>query len=1007
MGAIPTLEELRAGCDELDGIELLMVLAGPGGPLFRRTALVSSFGAESSVLLHIVACVDRATPVIFLDTGKHFPETLAYRDQLVEWFGLTNLVTARPDQLSLAQNDRHEQLFADDPDLCCHIRKTEPLESALRGFAAWITGRKRFQGGLRSSLATIETEPAGGRLKLNPLANWSAERIEAYRRDYGLPVHPLAERGYRSSGCAPCTRPVRSGEASRAGRWSGMDKLECGIHRPAAESSPGDQLPLSAWAMPIGSPHRRDALVKLPGSTLSRFEVLAPLLDRFAAAAGMGTIGGGAAWTRPAEAVVADATLRGALCADPALAALLPGFHGKIGFDRQAAGLCVGADGTVGLNPALCSEGAALTAAARWGMELAEVERVSRPMQLARAEAALLHGAGLPGLDTSLARDLLPPAVVEALTEARRATPRPSATRALATLLASPRVVDLQMEPVAPEAHPLGAAHLALARPLEQILTAGGDARLRVDPRRDLNRYGTAPRPRPEAIHFSSSTASSISDYGFLLCDEIRRGLLREDLEPGEPGGALWQGLAEGIRAELSAFLALRPGQADIVLAPSGTDTEFLAVLLALGGSEGRPLTNILIAPEETGRGVALAGEGRYFDDSTALGLPTLKGRPAWPERQIESYAVAIREPSGRVRPTEAIVLEVQDAVEQALAAGHQVLIHVLIGSKTGISAPPIEIVDTLRMPHRDRVDVVVDACQLRVTPSLLGALARRGWMLQVSGSKFLTGPPFSAALIVPEAMRGRRSAVAALLADAPALSRPEDWPSAWQQAFADRELPPVSFGKLMRWVAALGEAQLLKAVPRAVYKTAFERFRTALHQRLEASRVLVPLPTPDRHLSDLGEEAPGLAARSIICFALAMNDTASERRLATLEECQLLFELLNSDVTPLLAELTAEERRLLARPMHIGQPVALRPDSPEAPTVLRLVVGARFFTIVGFPADGDVNEAIEGEIADAVAAIDKLELLVARFAELAAARSRLETGAPTAPKTESELDAS
>ena len=572
------------------------------------------------------------------------------------------------------------------------------------------------------------------------------------------------------------------------------------------------------------------------------------------------------------------------------------------------------------------------------------------------------------------------------------ATPCRYLAQALAALLASPKVVDLRVEPVGTDAHPspLGAAHRALARPLEVILALGGDARLKVNPARGLNRYGTAPRPRPEAIHFSSSTASSISDHGFLLCDEIRRGLLREELEHGDPDGTLWQGLAEGIRAEISAFMALRPDQADVLLAASGTDTEFLAVLLALGGCTDQVLTNILIAPEETGRGVALAGEGRYFDDSTALGLATTKGALAWPARRIESHAISIRDLSGKVRPTETIVLEVQAAVDRALAAGHRVLIHVLLGSKTGISAPPIEIVDTLRMPHRDRVDVVVDACQFRVTPSLLGALARRGWMVQVSGSKFLTGPPFSAALIVPAEMRDRRAAVAALLAEAPAVSRPEDWPKAWQQAFAKVELPPFSFGKLMRWVAALGEAQLLKAVPRPVYKTAFERFGRALHERLEASTVLVPLPTPDRHLADLGEEAPGLAARSIICFALAMNDAGSERRLATLDECQLLFELLNSDVTPLLTDLTADERRLLARPMHIGQPVALRPDSPLAPTVLRLVVGARFFTIVGFPADGDVDAAIEGEIGDAVAAIDKLELLVARFAQLVKAQALL-----------------
>jgi hypothetical protein len=253
--------------------------------------------------------------------------------------------------------------------------------------------------------------------------------------------------------------------------------------------------------------------------------------------------------------------------------------------------------------------------------------------------------------------------------------------------------------------------------------------------------------------------------------------------------------------------------------------------------------------------------------------------------------------------------------------------------------------------------------------------------MVQVSGSKFLTGPAFSGALVVPTTLRGRRDAAAALLAAAPAVGRPEDWPRGWRAGFKAGG-PPPSFGALFRWAAALGEARLLRAVPRALCRVAFERFRAALHDRLAASQALVPLPTPDRHLADLGEEPPGLAARSIICFAVAVQD-GGRRRLATLDECQALFELLNRDVSGSLHRLTPAERRLAARPAHIGQPVALQPGSAEAPTVLRLVVGARFFTIVGFPTDGGTEAALRSEIADAVAALDKLELLARHAAEL------------------------
>ena len=232
MSVMPNLAELRQASAELDGVELIRVLAGPGGPLRHKTALVSSFGAESVVLLHMAAQVDQALPVIFLDTGRHFPETIAYRDTLVRRLGLTDIRNAYPDAAELRRYDRHGRLFETDPDLCCDIRKTQPLAEELEGFGAWITGRKRFQGGLRTALDTIEPEGATGRVKLNPLASWDAVQIEAYRVAYDLPAHPLVARGFRSIGCATCTRPTREGEDARAGRWAGIDKTECGIHLP-------------------------------------------------------------------------------------------------------------------------------------------------------------------------------------------------------------------------------------------------------------------------------------------------------------------------------------------------------------------------------------------------------------------------------------------------------------------------------------------------------------------------------------------------------------------------------------------------------------------------------------------------------------------------------------------------------------------------------------------------------------------------------------------------------
>jgi phosphoadenosine phosphosulfate reductase len=199
-------------------------------------AVVSSFGAESAVLLHLVASVDPKVPVLFLDTGKHFPETLAYRDTLVERLGL-NLVVLSPDAEELAARDETGLRWSYDPDGCCEIRKVRPLAKALAGYDASFTGRKAFQAATRANLPRFEMDSsdAQGRLKINPLIDWSAEDIAAWFEAHDLPRHPLIAQGYPSIGCSPCTSQVAPGEDPRSGRWKGWDKTECGIHKPGEE----------------------------------------------------------------------------------------------------------------------------------------------------------------------------------------------------------------------------------------------------------------------------------------------------------------------------------------------------------------------------------------------------------------------------------------------------------------------------------------------------------------------------------------------------------------------------------------------------------------------------------------------------------------------------------------------------------------------------------------------------------------------------------------------------
>ncbi|MEL6203238.1 MAG: phosphoadenylyl-sulfate reductase [Pseudomonadota bacterium] len=196
---------------------------------FGKVATVSSFGADSAVLLHLVAQVDASKPVIFIDTRMLFQETLDYKAELIRFLGLTDVRTVSPDGQLIREKDAWGSLHQSNPDACCAFRKTDVLRQALSGFDAWISGRKRHQSFSRSGLSHIENQ-VNGKTKLNPLADWTAQDLKDYASAFDLPQHTLVDQGYPSIGCAPCTSRVNEGEDMRSGRWRGTDKVECGIH---------------------------------------------------------------------------------------------------------------------------------------------------------------------------------------------------------------------------------------------------------------------------------------------------------------------------------------------------------------------------------------------------------------------------------------------------------------------------------------------------------------------------------------------------------------------------------------------------------------------------------------------------------------------------------------------------------------------------------------------------------------------------------------------------------
>ncbi|MBO6718011.1 MAG: phosphoadenylyl-sulfate reductase [Rhizobiaceae bacterium] len=231
--AIERAADLEARYGRLDAEELIARAVQEWFP--GQIGAVSSFGADSAVLLKLIANVDPSVPVVFLDTGKHFGETLQYRDELAADLGLTNLQIIHPLDGTLATRDPDGLLHQRDTTACCDIRKVEPMARAVKPYRAWFTGRKRFQAGTRSSMPVFEA--VGDRVRINPMAEWTTESLAAYMKANDLRENPLVAYGYLSIGCFPCTQPVAEGEDARSGRWAGQAKTECGIHLTGLDAS--------------------------------------------------------------------------------------------------------------------------------------------------------------------------------------------------------------------------------------------------------------------------------------------------------------------------------------------------------------------------------------------------------------------------------------------------------------------------------------------------------------------------------------------------------------------------------------------------------------------------------------------------------------------------------------------------------------------------------------------------------------------------------------------------
>ena len=497
----------------------------------------------------------------------------------------------------------------------------------------------------------------------------------------------------------------------------------------------------------------------------------------------------------------------------------------------------------------------------------------------------------------------------------------------------------------------------------ETIMETGGDIRLWRDPQTDLNGYGCSHRPRPWAITFASSTASSISERGYEASDKARlrvtgAALLAGDYTPIHVEAGF-------VRDAIAKAFGVPSGGA-VVLAASGTDSELLALALGHLPNAAIPITTILLAPEETGSGVPMAASGRHFAIDTANGCDVARANP------IEGFrddtiliSIPLRTTKGKIRAQEDIHADIVAAATEAARAGRRIIFHALDLSKTGLLAPSLKLLRDLRKRFGLSLDIVVDACQLRLAPDRIKAYLQLDSTVQITGSKFLTGPPFAGAALISPSV-SKRLLSGRLPAGLKAYFGRADWPS---NAVVARSLPPsANYGLLLRWHAALAEYHAFASTTEIQKRTVITRFTGVVEQAIRAHSIFMlhDVPGPARE----GEGWDTLRTM----FAFAVRSPAVPQTFLDLDATRKLYRWLNADCSTLFE--TADEQQLAAKICHIGQPVALPNEHGKIIGWLRVSAGARL--ISGEPSHSSLamSHRLDQEMTDLATVFNKIALL-------------------------------
>ncbi len=505
-----------------------------------------------------------------------------------------------------------------------------------------------------------------------------------------------------------------------------------------------------------------------------------------------------------------------------------------------------------------------------------------------------------------------------------------------------------------------------LFAPLDRLLGSGGDARLTINPASGLNEYGCQPFPCPDTLSFSSSTATSISERAYDRAREARDSLMQSAIAVGFE--AAFDARVEAMREELKACLGLSRTKADVVFSPSGTDAQLQALFLTRARL-GPALTTVIVAADQTGSGTVNTARGCHFNAVTANGSRVRKGEPiAGLAHSVNSVALRLFDEAGDIRPQPASDAMVLGAVERAIASGSRVLLQVMDSSKFGWRAPSAQCLDEISMRWPDQVQIVVDACQMRLGRTRLRKYLDRGYLVLVTGSKFFTGPPFSGALLVPSALAQEINTASDIAPGLLEYTSRSDWPKGWA-ALRSRFPVRANFGQWLRWEAALEEIRAYYSVPDDFRRIALETFGKGTEQIIASSpslRLLPPQPRPPGE----GVDDDELAQRTIFPFVIRHSD-----RVFPLEHYKKLYRVLARGVMPAAS---ADDPAVAATPCLIGQPVALGDGEGQPAAALRICAGARLVTEAWSPDAEIARKNLQRELGNVGAIVAKTEWLLA-----------------------------